>query len=63
MNKKKTELEGLRHRTIFLESENTALKMEHQELRATIARLKTQLSESRMRQADLVERSRGIHIL
>ena len=62
MNKKKL-ISKLLDENIQLKFENEDLKLERMQLAADVARLKRQLSESRMRQADLVESSRGIHIL
>jgi hypothetical protein len=58
-------IKRLTEEILHLKTENDGLKMERQEMGASIARLKRELSESRMRQADLAERanSQGIHIL
>lgn len=62
MSKKKL-ISKLLDENVQLRFENEDLKTERMELSASVARLKRELSESRMRQADLVERSRRIHIL
>lgn len=63
MMSKNAEVNRLREQNAQLQMENDSLKTERMELSASVARLKRELAESRMRQADLVERSQRIHIL